>query len=108
LTHGEPPVRVRVRSEPGHTVVEVSDAGTGMPPDLLDQATRRFNRAPQARSRPGAGLGLSIVDELVRAAGGELRLCHGGHHHSTGVPTTVECHHDDGMTVTVILPAASG
>jgi signal transduction histidine kinase len=108
LTHGEPPVRVRVHSQAGHTVVEVSDAGAGMPPDLLSQATRRFNRAPEARSRPGAGLGLSIVDDLVGAAGGELRLCHGGHYHSTGVPTTVECRHDDRMTVTVILPSPSG
>jgi len=108
LTHGGPPVRLRVRSEGEHTIVEVSDAGPGMPPDLLSQATRRFNRAPEARSRPGAGLGLSIVEELVGTAGGELRLCHGGNHHSAGVPTTVECHHDDLMTVTVILPAASG
>ena len=32
-------------------------------------------------SAPGSGLGLSIVDELVRAYGGELRLdrsAHGG------------------------------
>jgi signal transduction histidine kinase len=107
LTHGEPPVRLRVRSVAEHTMLEVSDAGAGMPPELLSQATRRFNRAPEARSKPGAGLGLSIVQELVAAARGELRLCHGGHHHSTGVRTPVECRHDDLMTVTVILRAAS-
>jgi two-component system, OmpR family, sensor kinase len=106
LTHGEPPVRLRVRSEPEHAVLEVSDAGPGMPPDLLSQATRRFNRAPEARSRPGAGLGLSIVQELVRSAGGELRLCYGGHHHAIGPSTGVDCDHDELMTVTVILPAA--
>jgi signal transduction histidine kinase len=108
LTHGAPPVRLRVRCEAGHTVLEVSDAGGGMPPELLSQATRRFNRAAEARSKPGAGLGLSIVEELVDDAGGELRLCHGGHHHSTGVETPVECRHDGLMTVTVILPAATG
>jgi two-component system OmpR family sensor kinase len=108
LAHGRPPVLVRVLGEAGHTILEVSDVGPGMPPELLSHATRRFNRAPEARSRPGAGLGLSIVQELVTAAGGELRLCSGGHHHSAGTPTTVECRHDDRMTVTVILPAPSG
>jgi signal transduction histidine kinase len=104
LTHGRPPVRVEVRNEAGHAAVEVSDAGAGMSDDLLAQATRRFFRAPEARSRPGAGLGLSIVEQLVSGAGGELRLCHGGHHASTGVPSALPCRHGVRMTVTVILP----
>jgi len=104
LTHGAPPVDVRVTTDGTHTVIAVSDAGAGMPPELLDQATRRFSRAPEARSRPGAGLGLAIVEQLVLAADGELRLCHGDHHRSLG--TTVDgvpCEHDDAMTVTVVL-----
>jgi len=105
LTHGRPPVRVSVRRTGDHTVLEVTDAGPGMPADLLGQATRRFNRAVEARSRPGAGLGLSIVDQLVTAAGGELRLCHAGQHSSTGTRADVGCDHDQAMTVTVILPA---
>jgi two-component system, OmpR family, sensor kinase len=107
LAHGQPPVQLHVRSEGHHVVLEVSDFGTGMPPDLLAQATRRFNRAPEARSRPGAGLGLSMVEQLVTAAGGELRLCYAGHHTTTGMATDVNCRHDDRMTVTVILPAAT-
>jgi signal transduction histidine kinase len=75
-----------------------------MPPELLAEATRRFTRAPEARARSGAGLGLSIVEQLVTAAGGELRLCHGGHHTSVGTAAEVPCHHDDRMTVTVLLP----
>ena len=107
LVHGVPPVTVDVRREAGHAVIEVGDAGPGMPPELLAGATRRFNRAPEARSRPGSGLGLSIVDQIVSAADGELRLCHGAHHTSTGTPTAVECRHSEAMTVTVILPLAS-
>jgi two-component system, OmpR family, sensor kinase len=99
LAHGSPPVAVRVRREGGRAVLEVRDAGAGMAPELLDAATRRFNRA-----RPGAGLGLSIVEQLVAAAGGELRLCHRGHHASSGTPSGLPCAHDDAMTVTVILP----
>jgi len=62
FTHGQPPVRLCVRREGDHTVLEVSDAGTGMARELLSQATRRFHRAAEARSGPGAGLGLSIVE----------------------------------------------
>jgi signal transduction histidine kinase len=94
-----------MRREDAYAVLEVTDAGPGMPPELLGQATRRFNRAPDARSRPGSGLGLSIVEQLVVGSGGELRLCHGGHHASTGAPSGVRCRHRDAMTVSVVLPA---
>lgn len=106
FTHGRPPVQVSVGRVGHHTVLEVSDAGPGMPADLLGQATRRFNRAAEARSRPGAGLGLSIVEQLVTAAGGELRLCHTGAHSSAGTRADIECDHDGAMTVTAILPVA--
>jgi two-component system OmpR family sensor kinase len=107
LTHGRPPIMVGVRREAGYAVLEVADSGDGMPPDLLVQATRRFSRAIEARSRPGAGLGLSIVEQLVTGAGGELRLCYGGHHVPSGTPSEVQCRHDDLMRISVILPAAN-
>jgi signal transduction histidine kinase len=105
LTHGRPPVSVEVRREEGHAVLQVSDAGPGMSAELLQEATRRFHRAPEARARPGAGLGLSIVEKLVTAVGGELRLCADGQHWSSGVPAPVPCRHDGRMTVTVVLQA---
>lgn len=104
LVHGAPPVAVVVRREGGHAVLEVSDAGPGMSPELLAQATRRFSRAPEARSRPGSGLGLALVEQLALRARGEVRLCHGGTHTSTGVASDVVCAHDDRMTVTVLVP----
>lgn len=107
FTHGRPPITVRVRREVGYAVLEVTDSGDGMPPDLLVQATRRFSRAVEARSRPGAGLGLSIVEQVVTGAGGELRLCYDGHHVQSGTQTQVPCRHDDAMTISVILPAAT-
>ncbi len=91
---------------PGWTVVEVRDAGPGMEPDLLAGATERFTRSAAARSRPGAGLGLSLVEQMVTHAGGELRLCHAGHHSSHGRPhPEVACDHGTAMTATVILRA---
>ena len=104
LAHGTPPVQVVVRRDSGYAVLAVADHGPGMPPDLLAQATRRFSRAPEARSRPGSGLGLALVEHLVTRVGGEVRLCHGGHHASSGTPADVPCLHDDRMTATVLLP----
>jgi signal transduction histidine kinase len=111
--HGAPPVEIRVRTvetavataEPGWTIIEVSDSGPGMSPDLLADATERFTRSDEARTRPGAGLGLSIVDQIIHHARGELRLCFDGIHASHGRPTpAVPCNHATAMTATMILP----
>jgi signal transduction histidine kinase len=53
-------------------VIEVADEGRGLPPDAVDRLFDRFARADSARSRAqgGAGLGLAIVDAIVRAHGG--------------------------------------
>jgi signal transduction histidine kinase len=107
-THGAPPFGVTVdRPSPSWVRLGVADAGPGMPPELLDTATRRFTRAEDARSRPGAGLGLALVQALVVQSGGELRLCHEGHHSSHGRPAPVACGHGPEMTVTVLLPASA-
>jgi len=108
FAHGAPPVEVRVRAVTdtgaAWTVIEVRDGGPGMPPELLAAATERFTRAADARASPGAGLGLSIVDQVVRQAGGELRLCHAGHHTGHGPAVAeVACEHSAAMTATVIL-----
>jgi len=106
FTHGTPPVSVRVRTTGSYAVIAVSDAGPGMSPELLASAPGRFTRSPEARSRPGSGLGLSLVEGLATAAGGELRLCHAGHHVRHGPPVPVECDHGPEMTVSVLLPLA--
>ena len=104
LTHGAPPVRIAVRRDGGYAVLSVADHGPGMAPEVLAQATRRFARAPEARSRPGSGLGLALVEHLVTRAGGEVRLCHNGQHVSAGLSADVPCLHDRRMTATVLIP----
>ena len=55
----------------------VHDDGPGFPPDLLDHAFERFARGDQARTRGaevGVGLGLSLVQAIVRAHGGRVTL----------------------------------
>ncbi len=104
FAHGSPPVRLRVAEAEDWGVVEVQDAGPGMDPELLEEATQRFTRAPAARSRPGAGLGLALVEQVVTGSGGELRLCSRGAHTSHGLSTPVTCAHSAAMTATIILP----
>ncbi|WP_344048509.1 HAMP domain-containing sensor histidine kinase [Nocardioides panacihumi] len=106
FTHGAPPVSVRVRTTGSYAVIAVSDAGPGMSSELLASAPGRFTRSPEARSRPGSGLGLSLVEGLATAAGGQLRLCHAGQHVNHGPSLPVECDHGPEMTVSVVLPLA--
>jgi two-component system OmpR family sensor kinase len=69
-------VAVRVHNGDGRAVVEVHDDGPGMLPELAARAFERFSRADASRSRNrgGAGLGLAIVQAIVVAHGGEVRL----------------------------------
>ena len=60
-------------------VLRVEDDGKGLPAERREEVLRRGARLDE--SAPGSGLGLSIVDELVRAYGGRMRLdqsAHGG------------------------------
>jgi len=102
--HGAPPVRVVVDAPAGYARLVVTDGGPGMSPEMLATATRRFARSAESRPREGFGLGLSLVESIVLRAGGELRLCSGGHHHSVGNSGLGPCEHDDAMSVTVVLP----
>ena len=71
------PVEVRTSREDERAVLEVADAGPGMPPDVAERAFERFYRADPARSRHqgGTGLGLAIVQATVAAHGGSVSLC---------------------------------
>ena len=53
----------------GAVRITVSDAGQGVPDDLVPALFEEFSRGPDAAA-PGAGLGLSVVRSLARAQGG--------------------------------------
>lgn len=57
-------------------VLTVDDDGPGIPESERERVVQRFVRLDEARSRDdgGSGLGLSIVDEVVRAHGGSMSV----------------------------------
>ncbi|OWL96914.1 hypothetical protein CBQ26_07970 [Deinococcus indicus] len=86
-------VHVQVAAAPGAAVtVRVTDRGVGMTADQARRAFERFYRADTSGRIPGTGLGLSLVQEIMR--------CHGGEATLTSVP-------GQGTAVTLSFPAAA-
>jgi signal transduction histidine kinase len=52
--------------------IAVDDDGAGLSPSERERVTRRGSRLDE--TKPGSGLGLSIVVELARLYGGQLNL----------------------------------
>ncbi len=54
--------------------LSVSDQGPGVPEKDRERVLKRFVRLEESRSRPGSGLGLSLVAAVATLHGGEVRL----------------------------------
>ena len=69
-------VRVVVRRDGDEALLEVADTGIGIAAEDLPRVFARFWRGEKSRSRDtgGAGIGLSIVKELVQAHGGTISV----------------------------------
>jgi two-component system OmpR family sensor kinase len=72
LVHGGGPIDVSAVDGDGAVRIAVRDHGPGFPPGFADRAFERFARPDAGRSGGGAGLGLAIVDAIVRAHGGSV------------------------------------
>lgn len=87
--HGE--IKVELR-QTGETVeLSVSDTGTGIPAEELPHVFERFHRVKGVRGRSyeGSGIGLALVQELVKLHGGNV---------------SVQSEVDRGTTFTVSIP----
>jgi two-component system sensor histidine kinase BaeS len=69
-------VRVVVRGDGDQVLLQVADTGIGISAEDLPRVFTRFWRGEKSRSRDtgGAGIGLSIVKELVEAHGGTVSV----------------------------------
>jgi two-component system OmpR family sensor kinase len=78
LVHTEEgtPIELSARADEDQVVVTVVDHGAGMSPTVAEHAFERFYRGDPSRTRHhgGSGLGLSIVEAVVTAHGGEATL----------------------------------
>jgi signal transduction histidine kinase len=94
-TRGEKRIVLRVWRAGKGVAFAVEDNGIGIAPRELKRIFRRFYQVDRslAREAGGCGLGLSIVDFLVRAHGGEV---------------AVKSAPGQGSTFTVQLPAEAG
>jgi signal transduction histidine kinase/DNA-binding NarL/FixJ family response regulator len=56
--------------------LRVRDTGVGIPPEEIPRLFERFHRVPTARSRTheGTGIGLALVQELVKLHSGSIRV----------------------------------
>jgi two-component system osmolarity sensor histidine kinase EnvZ len=94
LRHGGgAPVELALSREGEVCVLAVLDRGPGIPAEEIARLRQPFTRGETARTGAGgAGLGLAIVDRIVRAQGGRLELLprEGG-----------------GLAARIVLPAAS-
>jgi two-component system sensor histidine kinase TctE len=67
-------VTIRVAGDAEHVVVEVEDEGPGIPEGERDKVFTRFYRLNRDQSRPGSGLGLSIVQVLTQILDARITL----------------------------------
>ncbi|WDT74283.1 MAG: ATP-binding protein [Candidatus Manganitrophus sp.] len=87
-------IEVALRWAEDRVELTVRDTGTGIPKEELPHLFERFHRVKGARARTheGSGIGLALVQELVRLHGGTI-----------GVESEV----DRGTTFTVTLPSGA-
>jgi signal transduction histidine kinase len=88
------PIRIETRGEPEHLVLTVHNTGAPIPPELLPRIFQPMQRGVSGVSEArSVGLGLYIVDQVVRAHGGSV---------------SVTSSHEEGTAFTVRLPRRAG
>jgi len=72
MRHCPAPATITITAHDG--CLGVCDTGPGIPELERDRVTRRFYRLEASRNTPGSGLGLSLVQAIMRLHGGRMVL----------------------------------
>ena len=69
-------IDLRLHQASGNAVIEVTDHGLGIAASEQQRIFERFYRAPVPENRliPGTGLGLALVDHIVKGHGGRVEV----------------------------------
>jgi signal transduction histidine kinase len=71
---GAPEIRLTGGIDGDNVVITVSDRGRGIEPKDREHVLERFVRLDESRSKPGNGLGLSLVAGVMKLHGGQVLL----------------------------------
>ncbi len=70
-----PKIEIVAREQDGSVVIQVADNGIGIPENEQQKIFHKFYRSKsQASNRPGVGIGLYLVKELVHLHGGDIQV----------------------------------
>ncbi|OWO93776.1 two-component sensor histidine kinase [Rhizobium esperanzae] len=69
-------VAIAAEQEGANWFIRISDNGTGIDPAYRERIFEPFWKLPKAGATPGAGLGLTTAQELLKALGGDISLEH--------------------------------
>jgi len=72
VVHGDGHAVVRARRDGTQAVIDVVDAGPGIPDEDLPRVFDRFYKSDRSRAKGGSGLGLAIARQHAVAQGGNL------------------------------------
>jgi signal transduction histidine kinase/DNA-binding response OmpR family regulator len=73
---GQITIRMQASADRSAAQLSVADTGTGIPADEIPHLFERFRRieGAQGRSFEGSGIGLALVQELVKLLGGDISV----------------------------------
>jgi len=77
FTPNEGEINLSLKCSSGTPSICVSDTGPGIPEEEREAVIRRFYRSDKSRHIEGCGLGLSIVDAIIKLHGFELSMRQG-------------------------------
>jgi signal transduction histidine kinase len=89
VKYGGNRIALACRAEGPWALVTVADNGPGIPEADRERVVERFTRLDNARTRPGAGLGLAMVNAVAQLHGGALELSRGDTPELSGLVTTL-------------------